>query len=126
MKKQNTVLCVDDNDDNLELLKILFEMEGFEVTACSTAEDCLETVRKNDFSAIVLDYKLSDRDGLEVCRELRELKPHIPIVFYTGDIRGTSRQAVMEAGADKYLLKPDDLEILVPTVAGLIASEVAA
>jgi CheY-like chemotaxis protein len=116
MKEQKTVLCVDDNDDNLELLKILFELADYQVTACSTGEECLEQVKKGEYSAIVLDYRLPDKDGLEICREIRELVPGTPIVFYTADVRNSSRQAAFSAGADAYLLKPDDLNNIISTV----------
>ena len=64
------ILRVEDNADNLEVIKYLFEMANFEVTACDNLEDCLNEVRKFRFSAIVPDYYL---DSQATCSEYLHL-----------------------------------------------------
>ena len=120
MSFSKTILCVDDNEDNNELLQFLFENEGYKVITCSTADECSECIMDNDFSAIILDYRLPDKDGLDILREIKESNPHLPIVFFTADAVETSRQKSIEAGADAYLVKPNDLTNIVPTVIKLI------
>jgi DNA-binding response OmpR family regulator len=116
----NSVLCLDDNDDSLELLKIFFEFEDCKVVTCTTYEECFNHIKTNNFSAIVLDGWLVDKDGFEICSEIRADDEKIPIVFFSADDTESSREKGLEAGADAYLIKPDDLDNVVPTVMQLI------
>ena len=120
MNQQKTLLCVDDNDDNRELLKIFFELADFEVTACATGDECLDLIREGEYSAIILDYKLPDHNGLEVCAEIKRSVPDTPVIFYTGFDSVSSRQEAADAGADAYLIKPNDLDNIVSVVDDLI------
>jgi CheY-like chemotaxis protein len=120
MMKNYCVLCVDDNEDNAELIKFCLELGGFEVIVCSTAEECLQHLKNKKFAAIILDYRLSGRDGLDVCVEIKRTYPNIAIIFFSGDARNATRSLAIKAGADAYLVKPDDLEKIVPTVKDLI------
>jgi DNA-binding response OmpR family regulator len=66
------------------------------------------------------DYRLGGSDGLEVCRTLRQTDTEAPIMFFTGEARERTRQEALRAGADAYLIKPDDLKILTGTVKRLL------
>lgn len=114
------ILCVEDNADNLEVMKYLFESEDFEVTACDNLEDCLSEVKKNRYSAIVLDYYMGNRNSLEVCEEIRSHSLQTPIVFYSGEARQTEIQKALEHCADAFLVKPLDFSRLTETVNKLI------
>jgi OmpR-family two-component system manganese-sensing response regulator len=114
------ILCVEDDADNLEVMKYLFESENFEVTACDNLDDCLEEVKKNRFSAIVLDYYLGNESSLEVCEEIRSNSLKTPIIFYSGEARKEEIQKAMEHCADAFLVKPLDFSKLTSTVNKLI------
>lgn len=120
MKQDKTILCVDDHSDSLELLKIYFELEYYQVVTCETHQECFEHIKTNDFSAIILDSWLAGKAGAEVCREIRAENKEIPIIFYTGDATAQGRENCLAAGANAYLVKPNDMERLVPTVTLLI------
>jgi len=107
-----TILCVDDNEDNLELLTFIFEDKGFEVIACTTLDDCLSQVRQNRFSAIILDNRFGDETSLEACKEIRSENPKTPIIFYSGEAREAEIQKALDECGDAYLVKPLDLEKL--------------
>lgn len=107
-----TILCVDDNKDNLELLAFIFEDRGFEVITCTSLEDCLSQTRQNQFSAIILDNRFGEESSLEACQEIREENPTIPIIFYSGEAREAEIQKALDACGDAYLVKPLDLEKL--------------
>jgi DNA-binding response OmpR family regulator len=123
MHKPKSVLCVEDNLDNGEILEVFFNEAHFEVTTCGTGEDCLERLKTSEFSAIILDYHLPEKDGLEICREIRAANKDVPIVFFTADARQMIRSDALEAGADAFLVKPDDLMDVVAIVAGLIETK---
>jgi DNA-binding response OmpR family regulator len=115
-----SILCVDENKDNLELLRITFEQEGFAVTTCQSLEECLTEARRNKFSAIILDNRLGDRTSLDVCREISGFSPDTPIIFCSGEARTAEIAKAMEAGGDRYFVKPVDFDTLTKAVKGLI------
>jgi DNA-binding response OmpR family regulator len=114
------ILCVDENEDSLELLTITFEQEGFEVITCRTLEECLAQVRRQVFSAIILDNRYGNGRSLAVCREISASAPHTRIIFCSGEARQTEIAKAIEAGGDKYFVKPVDFDILADTVKELI------
>lgn len=121
MEQNKTVLYVDDNDDHLELAKLLFEMESYEFIGCRTHLECFDHIKTTEFAAIILDSWLSEKNGFEICAEIRELKPDVPIIFFSADVTVKSRQRGLKAGANAYLIKPDDLEKLTSIVTTLIS-----
>ena len=114
------VLCVDDNEDSRELLKIFFELENYQVVTCATHQECSEQVKNNEFSAIVLDSWIPGLSGVDICRQIRAVNTTIPIIFYSADALAKSREKGLQAGANAYLVKPDDLNKVVSTVTELI------
>lgn len=118
-QSKNSILCIEDDEDTCTLMRFVFEQEGFIVTTCS-AEDCLQIVEHKSFSAIVLDNYFGDLDGIEICRQIRKFHPVTPIIFFSGEVRQTEREKALAAGADAYLIKPDDFEKLVETTLSLI------
>lgn len=119
IQSQNSVLCVEDDEDTCTLLRFVFEQEGFIVTTCSV-KDCLKVVERRIFSAIILDNYFGDLDGVEICKEIRNLHPATPIVFFSGEVRQSERDKALAAGASAYLIKPDDFEKLVEITLKLI------
>ena len=114
------ILCLDENEDSLELLTITFEMEGFEVTTCRFLEDCLSQAKLNDFSAIILDNRYGKGTSLDVCREISSFAPNTPIVFCSGEARTAEIAKAIEAGGDKYFVKPVDFDKLAVAVKELV------
>ena len=101
-------------EDNLHILKINSEMlrlRGYEVYQAETAARCREVLSWHPVDIGVLDIMLPDGSGLELCREIKE-KYHIPVILLTA--LGENRDVVegLGAGADDYLSKPYDLEVL--------------
>lgn len=117
--KQIVFVC-DDNADSCELIKFVFELEGYEVVSCDNLEDCLSEARQNKFDAIVLDNRFGQVSSLEACREIQAFNQNIPIIFYSGEARTSQMEKALKAGADAYLVKPNDFERLTRTVVSLI------
>jgi DNA-binding response OmpR family regulator len=79
-----TVLCVEDEDVQLELRKLVFESAGFEFIGAQTGTEALEIFRTRPISAVVLDYWMSSMNGLAVAIEMKRLRPTIPIIMLSG------------------------------------------
>lgn len=116
---KNSILCIEDDEDTCTLMKFVFEQEDFAVTTCS-AEDCLQIVEQEIFSAIILDNYFGDLNGVDICREIRKRHSTTPIIFFSGEVRQNEREKALAAGASAYLIKPDDFETLVETTLDLI------
>ena len=118
------ILCVDDDDDNREMIETMlrFSDADFEFASAATPEEGLRLAAAQRFDLYLLDYRFARMTGVEVCRALRQTDAATPILFFTCEAREQERQEAMEAGADAYLIKPDDLRKLTETVKQLLAA----
>ncbi len=101
------VLCVDDDEDSREMLGLLLKFWRIETKAVGTAEQALALMQAERFDLYLLDAVLPDLDGFELCRRLRDLDPHTPILFFSGAAYEADKQRGIEAGANAYVSKPD-------------------
>jgi len=109
------ILYVDDHEDSAEMFRLLVSSPDCEVQTAQTIAEALERVKTGAFDLYVLDKRLPDGTGMELCVRLNELTPGVPCIFYTGDAYEVHRQEAMVAGATAYVPKPD-VEALINTV----------
>ena len=109
------ILYVDDHEDSAEMLKLLLSPMNYEVQTAHTAQHALVLAQSEKFDLYVLDKRLPDGSGLELCQQLTALTPGVPCIFYSGDAYETHRQEAVAAGADAYVPKPD-VDQLIETV----------
>ncbi len=109
------ILCVDDHHDTSEMLQVILSDSDYEVQTAGTVEEACRLATEIEFDLYVLDKRLPDGTGLELCRRLNDLTPGIPCLFYTGDAYEIHRHEAMQAGAAAYVPKPD-IEGLINTV----------
>jgi len=82
--QKDTILIVDDEPDNLRVLRINFENSYDVITAESGKKSVSAVAENTGISAIVMDIKMADMDGIEAARAIRKISPEIPIIFHTG------------------------------------------
>ena len=107
-KKHQKILVVDDEKDILELLKYNLEKEGYKVKTVSNGIDAVHIAKEYRPDLVLLDIMMPDQDGVETCRQLREI-PDLEntfIVFLTARSEEYSEVAAFEIGADDYITKP--------------------
>jgi DNA-binding response OmpR family regulator len=102
------VLFVEDTPDTRSLVEFSLGSEGFKVTTAETADEGLELARTENFALILLDIGLPDKDGLELCREIRRFDHETPILFYTAFYELLDEDETVKAGAQGCLRKPED------------------
>lgn len=102
------VLFVEDTPDTRSLVEFSLGREGFSVMTAETADEGLDLARTKDFALILLDIGLPDKDGLELCREIRRFDQKTPILFYTAFYTLIDEQETERAGAQGCLRKPED------------------
>jgi two-component system, OmpR family, phosphate regulon response regulator PhoB len=120
MTDSKTILCVEDDKDSCELLQFVLGGEGFEVVSCSTSEEGLQLAKEKNFSAIILDHRLAEISGVEICRRIRAYDKQTPIIFYSASAHPKEREAGLAAGANDYLVKPLDFERIAETIKRLV------
>ena len=106
-KARLRVLCVDDDEDSRVMLTALLKLALIEAKAVGTGAEALSSIQAEAFDLYMLDARLPDVDGFELCRQLRALNPHAPILFFSGAAFEADRKKGIEAGANAYVIKPD-------------------
>jgi CheY-like chemotaxis protein len=109
------ILYVDDHEDSAEMFRLLVSSPDYEVQTAQTIAEALERAESTAFDLYVLDKRLPDGSGMELCVRLNELSPGVPCIFYSGDAYEVHRQEAMVAGATAYVPKPD-VDALIDTV----------
>jgi CheY-like chemotaxis protein len=104
-----TVLCVDDEQLQLQLRTIMFEAAGFQVLQARSADAALEIFRSRDIDAVVMDYWLSGTNGTKVAEEMKRLHPRIPIVMLSGYSSLPGEGSVVDAWLRKASVEPEDV-----------------
>ena len=99
------LLVVDDEDRIRRLLKMYLEREDYVIDEAANGNEALELALANDYDAILLDLMMPEKDGIEVCRELREKKA-TPVIMLTAKGEEVNRVQGFEAGTDDYIVKP--------------------
>ena len=116
------ILYVDDHEDTSFMLTYLLGQADYEVVTATSMKSTLELIRAEKFDLYVLDKRLPDGSGLELCRQLNEATPNVPVIFYSGDAYELHRQQGLAAGADAYVMKPD-IEGLIDKVQEIMAMQ---
>jgi CheY-like chemotaxis protein len=114
------VLCVDDDEDSRVMLTTLLRYALIEAKAVGNATQALSLIKTERFDLYLLDAWLPGVDGYELCRQMRRLDPHTPIIFFSGAAFEADKQRGFKAGADGYVIKPD-VDALVGSITQLVS-----
>ena len=113
------ILIVDDNQENLYLLKTLLEADGYETVQSPNGAEALAHARHGDFCLAVSDILMPVMDGFSLCREWKkdEALKKIPFIFYTATYTDDrDRKFALDLGADAFIVKPQEPEAFRRTV----------
>lgn len=118
MSDQPSVLLVEDEPAQREVLAYNLEADGFSVTRAENGEEALMLVKENAPDLILLDWMLPNVSGIEVCRQLktRSETKGVPIIMLSARSEEVDRVRGLETGADDYVVKPYSLVELMARV----------
>lgn len=116
------ILIVEDETHLADGLRFNLELEGHEVDVDGDGQQALDRLLENRarYDAVVLDVMLPGKDGFEVVRQLRTEGHYVPVLMLTARSRPEDVLMGFEAGADDYLPKPFELQILLARLRGLL------
>jgi DNA-binding response OmpR family regulator len=116
------ILVVDDDQAIREIIIMILESEGYQVSGLDNGREVLYTVKHDRPNIILLDVQLGDRDGRDICRELKQqaMTRDIPIIMVSAN-HGWPGLNEKECRADDFLAKPFDIRELVDHVRRLAA-----
>lgn len=102
------ILVIEDNEQNLYLVKFILEKHGYEVIQARNGQAGIEIARQVSLDLILLDIQLPIMDGYEVARELKKLlgKKRVPIIAVTSYAMLGDREKALESGCTDYITKP--------------------
>lgn len=102
------ILLVDDDRDLSSMLEDFMTHEGFEVTLATNDSTAIAAISQTPVDLVILDVMLPGRSGFEILKEIRLLKPRLPVMMLTARGDAIDRILGLELGADDYLPKPFD------------------
>ncbi|MBI5242094.1 MAG: response regulator [Elusimicrobia bacterium] len=110
------ILVVDDDELIQSFCKTVLEGAGFRVETCGAVKEALESVRSDPPDLLILDIRLPDGNGMEVCRAIRKAGSDAPVLFLTANRDLKTRLECFQLGAQDYLQKPFSIEELLARV----------
>jgi signal transduction histidine kinase/CheY-like chemotaxis protein len=114
------ILVVDDEDDSLDLLRVVLEGAGATFVGLTHARDALKAIADERFDLVVSDIGMPDLDGYAFMRRVRSQNSDIPAIALTAYARAEDAVRAIDAGYHKYIPKPVDADELVSSIAGML------
>ncbi|MCC6165609.1 MAG: response regulator transcription factor [Caldilineaceae bacterium] len=114
------LLIVDDDSLMRRSLSATLDQAGYATRTAASAADALHAVHLERPDLVLLDIGLPDMDGLETLRSLRAVAPNLPVIFVTARRRELDEIVGLELGADDYITKPFDMDVLLAHVRAVL------
>ena len=122
---QFRVLVVDDQAANRLILSRLLNMAGYLTFEASDGQEALNHITSRTINLVIMDVEMPNMSGLEAIRKIRHFSDprlaSIPILAATGNPQAESRQKLLDAGANAFLTKPFEPQLLLKTVGTLLS-----
>ena len=113
------ILCIDDGEVALRVRSLLLTAAGYHVLTATSGEHGLELFKQHPVDLVVADHFLSGKTGTETAKAMKELKPEVPILIFSGSV---DRPDGIEC-ADEFLTKCQPPNILLGTIARLLVKQ---
>ncbi|MBX9687780.1 MAG: response regulator [Candidatus Obscuribacterales bacterium] len=115
------ILLVEDDECLAETVEMWLASHGHQVILAFSGTDGLEQMRFGEFDLIILDGRLPDMDGADICREYREDGGKVPVIMVTGNSETAERERGLQAGVNEYIRKPFELNVVLAKMNALLA-----
>ena len=113
---RHRILVVDDEEVMRESLQYTLDIEGFTVITAASGKEALKKLHEEDIEVLLADLKMPGMDGIELVRRVKRDHPKLPIILMTAFGTVSSAVEAMRDGADDYLPKPFETDLLLVTI----------
>lgn len=120
MKIKANILLVEDDENLGFVIKDNLELNGFKVTWAKDGQEGFDSFCKSDYDLCVFDVMLPIMDGFQLGKKVKEVKKDIPLIFLTAKTLDHDKIKGFKTGADDYITKPFNMDILVLRVEALL------
>lgn len=117
------ILIAEDDPDMQKILSLYLKKEGCEVSVVSNGEEAVDYLTKHTVDLILLDWMMPGKDGIQVCREIRQMRIPVKILMLTAKSENGHEYTGLSCGADDYLRKPFDMKVLLLRIKKLCRQE---
>ena len=119
-KTNKRLLIVDDDEEIRELLVFDIQSSGYTVDSAKDGEEGLKKAVENNYDLILLDVMMPKMNGYDVCKNIRLVKPKVPVLMLTAKGTIHDKTEGFEVGADDYLVKPFDVQEVLLRIRALL------
>ena len=109
MKVKKTILCVDDNEQNLSVRKVMLETRGYRVVACNNGQDALEAFRRGGIDLVLSDLLMPGLDGTDLIERIKSESPCLPAILFSGKIKVYEKDTRADVFLPKGTYAPAEL-----------------
>lgn len=122
IKKKNKLLILEDDLEVLEVMKLIFKLEGFEVFSSTRASVAFEILGSKEIDAIVSDIRIPGMNGIEFGKLVRNAGICIPIVYFSAEVDAASvyGKDFIEIGNTRFVSKPCSTSVVIEALGGLL------
>ena len=117
------ILHVDDDPDIRLLISASLREFGYVVATAGTNAEALELAKQFKFELCILDVRLPDGSGIELCQKIHDLQPKIPVLYHSAYASDEEQEAALSVCGNAYLKKPVSAAKLEETIAELLESK---
>jgi DNA-binding response OmpR family regulator len=121
--KKINILHVDDDPDIRLLMAGSLSEFGYTVVTAGTVAEAVQLAKEIPFSLCILDVRLPDGTGIEMCQQLRKLQPGVPIVYYSAYADDAAQKQALSVCGDAYLRKPTSATELEQMIGALLTQK---
>jgi len=125
MAKRERIVVIDDSENDLQFIRRVLERKGYEVASANSGEEGLRVIAETIPDCVLVDYRMAGMDGYEVARRIKadSRLVSIPILMLTGADSAENVIGGLEAGADDFVVKGSDIEVLLARLRALLRSK---
>jgi two-component system alkaline phosphatase synthesis response regulator PhoP len=112
VERRRHILCADDHEDTRAMMALWLDLCGYEVTTAGSIAETLPLTEKGGFDLLILDGRYPDGLGVDLCKRIRASDGRTPIVLLSAYAYPSDVTKGLESGAQAYITKPFDLDML--------------
>ena len=117
------ILLVEDDEDTRFVYSVLLQMEGYAVTHVGNVADAMARALSTNYDLIIMDVRLPDGDGFDLCERIRSFNKVTPIMFVSAAAFEKDKERGLKAGAQAYMTKPADADRLLENIGYLLGNK---